>query len=235
MPGSQSESDAMEQADEGRDPALNVVDRVAEMCFGLFMALTFVGAVSSATSAASPTSGADAGHTMLVTALGCNLAWGLVDAIMFLVRTLADRGMRFKVATAAREAPTATEAVRAIRTALSPSAQLLLSDAEIDMLRQRMANAVELPERAKLNARDLLGSIRIFFIVVLSTFPVALPFVLLSDVPTALIVSRILTLIMLFVGGMALGRHAGFNGWATGLGMTALGVVLTMAVIALGG
>ena len=69
----------------------------------------------------------------------------------------------------------------------------------------------------------------------LSTFPVALPFVLLSDVSTALIVSRILTLIMLFAGGMALGRHAGFNGWATGIGMTALGVALTMAVIALGG
>ncbi|MBV8158571.1 MAG: hypothetical protein JO278_12980 [Dyella sp.] len=226
MPGSLSESN---ETDQKRDPALDVVDRVAEMCFGLFMALTFVGAVHSATA------GSNAGHTMLVTALGCNLAWGLVDAIMFLVRTLADRGMRFKVATAAREAPTAAEGVSAIRNALSRSAQRLLSDTEIESMRQRLASATDLPDRPRLDVRDVFGAIRIFFIVVLSTFPVVLPFVLLSDVPTALIVSRILTLIMLFVGGMALGHHAGFSGWATGLGMMALGVALTMAVIALGG
>lgn len=226
MPGTLSESD---QTEQGRESVLDVVDRVAEMCFGLFMALTFVGAVSSATA------GPNAGHTMLVTALGCNLAWGLVDAIMYLVRTLADRGMRFKVAQAARQAPTAAEGVRAIRIALPGAARQLLSDAEIEQMRQRLVSAVELPERASLVGRDVLASIRIFFIVVLSTFPVALPFVLLSDVATALIVSRVLTLVMLFVGGMALGHHAGFSGWATGLGMTALGVALTMAVIALGG
>ena len=226
MPGTLSESDQTEQS---RESVLDVVDRVAEMCFGLFMALTFVGAVSSATA------GPNAGHTMLFAALGCNLAWGLVDAIMYLVRTLADRGMRFKVAVAARQAPTAAEGVRAIQTALPSAARQLLGDAEIEQMRQRLVNAVELPERASLEARDVLASIRIFFIVVLSTFPVALPFVLLSDVATALIVSRVLTLIMLFVGGMALGHYAGFSGWATGLGMTALGVALTMAVIALGG
>jgi hypothetical protein len=56
-----------------------------ELCFGLFMALTSVGAVSAATA------GEDAGRKMLYTAPGCNLAWGLADAVMFLVRTLANR------------------------------------------------------------------------------------------------------------------------------------------------
>ena len=52
---------------------LSVVDRVSELLFGLFMALTFVGAVSVT----------DAGQgeirSMFAAALGCNLAWGLVD------------------------------------------------------------------------------------------------------------------------------------------------------------
>ncbi|MBV8271182.1 MAG: hypothetical protein JO067_02815 [Cupriavidus sp.] len=215
--------------DSPHESVLGVIDRVAEMCFGLFMALTFVGAVHSATA------GPDVGHTMLVTALGCNLAWGLVDAIMYLVRTLADRGMRFKVAIAAREAPTAADARRTIRDTLPSGMQALLTDAEIEPLRRRLANATRIPARAKLDFKDLLGAIRIFFIVVLSTFPVALPFVVLSDVKMALVVSRVLTLIMLFIGGMALGRNAGINGWWTGLGMMVLGVALTMAVIALGG
>ena len=69
-----------------RDSVLSPVDRVSEMLFGLFMALTFVGAVSVA--------GAGREHIreMFVAALGCNLAWGLVDAIMYLVRTVTDSG-----------------------------------------------------------------------------------------------------------------------------------------------
>ena len=38
--------------ESARDPVLNPVDRVSEMLFGLFMALTFVGAVSVAESGA---------------------------------------------------------------------------------------------------------------------------------------------------------------------------------------
>ena len=67
-----------EQNREGeavREPVLSPVDRVSEMLFGLFMALTFVGAVSVADSGDAQV------RTLLIAALGCNLAWGLVDAL----------------------------------------------------------------------------------------------------------------------------------------------------------
>ena len=69
-----SELQQIEQA--VREPLLHPVDRVSELIFGLFMALTFVGVVSMATA------GREEIHTMLVAALGCNVAWGLVDAVM---------------------------------------------------------------------------------------------------------------------------------------------------------
>ena len=59
-----------------REQVLSPMDRVSEMLFGLFMALTFVGAVSVAEA------GREHLRDMFVAALGCNLAWGLVDAIM---------------------------------------------------------------------------------------------------------------------------------------------------------
>jgi hypothetical protein len=65
---------------------LNPVDRVSEMLFGLLMALTFVGAVSAAES------GDEQIRTLFTTSLGCNLAWGLVDAVMYLIRTITERG-----------------------------------------------------------------------------------------------------------------------------------------------
>ncbi|CAG9186709.1 VIT1/CCC1 transporter family protein [Cupriavidus pinatubonensis] len=208
---------------------LDVVDRVSEMLFGLFMALTFVGAVHSATA------GPDAGHTMLRTALGCNLAWGLVDAIMFLVRTIAGRGMRAKLAQSVRQAPDRATGIAAIRDALPPTMNTIATDADLDPIRARLASVASLSDRVRLDLADFLGAVRIFFIVVLSTFPVALPFIVFDDLYMALVVSRVLTLIMLFGGGMALGHYAGFSPWLAGLGMTALGVAVTMAVIALGG
>ena len=211
----------------GRPPVLDTVERVSEMCFGLFMALTFVGAVFATTDSQD-------GRTMFYTALGCNLAWGLVDAVMYLVRTITNRGKLLSVARAVRAAPDAAGGARALREGMPAPWARLANDAELEAMRARLG-AMELPPRPQLYGNDLFGALGIFIIVVSTTFPVALPFVLMDDPHHALLVSRILTLAMLFVGGLALGRFAGYGSWRTGFAMTGLGVVLTVAIIALGG
>ncbi len=220
------------QERNGREPVLDTVDRVSEMCFGLFMALTFVGAVSVATGGQD--AGEDPGRTLMKTALGCNLAWGLVDAIMYLVRTLTTRGQRLTLALEVRDAASPARALEALRGALPRHLRAIVGDGELEAIRARIASAT-LPSRPRLGRDDYLGAVGIFLIVVLSTFPVALPFVLLKDVPTALLVSRGLTLAMLFGGGYALGRYAGYGGWKAGIGMMVGGILLTIAIIALGG
>ncbi|KDR37515.1 hypothetical protein BG61_17075, partial [Caballeronia glathei] len=75
----------------------------------------------------------------------------------------------------------------------------------------------------------------IFLLVVLGTFPVALPFLFVKDVTTALIASRVLTLVMLFIAGFALGRYTGAGAMKAGVAMIALGILLTVAIIKLGG
>lgn len=214
---------------DAREPVLDTVDRVSELCFGLFMALTFVGTVSAATA------GADAGQKMLYTALGCNLAWGLADALMFLVRTLTNRGRRLTLALAIKNAPDAAAGRRVLRDSLPKFMRSMVSDEDLDSIRLNLAATTDLPDRPRLVRDDFVGALAIFIIIVLSTFPVALPFIVFRDVPTALLVSRILTLVMLFCGGLALGRHAGWGGWKAGLAMVVFGVLLTMAIVALGG
>lgn len=214
---------------EGGEPILDTVERVSEMCFGLFMALTFVGAVRVVT-ADDP----DPAKTMFATALGCNLAWGLVDAIMYLVRTLTTRGKRLSLALALRNSPDRATTINVLREALPSWGSHFAADEELAAIGARVA-AAPLPVKPKLGLRDYTGAVGIFLIVVATTFPVALPFILVKDVPAALLISRILTLVMLFGGGFALGRFAGFSGWHTGGAMTIMGVFLTMAIIALGG
>ena len=64
---------------------LDPIERVSEIVFGVLMAMTFIGALNVA----------EAGHqevrTAMIAALGCNLAWGLADAVMYLIGVLTER------------------------------------------------------------------------------------------------------------------------------------------------
>src|SRR6476660_7351382 len=65
---------------------LNPVDRISEVLFGLIMALTFTCTISVAESNRTEV------RDMLVGAIGCNIAWGLVDAVMFILTGLTEKG-----------------------------------------------------------------------------------------------------------------------------------------------
>ena len=209
--------------------ALSPVDRVSEMLFGLLMALTFTGAVSVAES------GHGAIRTMFVAALGCNLAWGLVDAVMHLVRTVTERGRLLTLVRAVQGAADAQAGRAVVEQSLSRVAAGLVSPAEIEAVRVRIVGLRSLPARPRLGWHDLLMALQIFLIVVISTFPVVLPFLLAQDVTLAKNVSRGVALAMLFFGGLALGRYAGYGSWRVGLVMAALGTALIVAINALGG
>ena len=66
---------------------LDPIERLSEILFGLIMALTFTGALSAATA------GHEEVRTMIFGAIGCNLAWGLVDGVMYLLDALTERGV----------------------------------------------------------------------------------------------------------------------------------------------
>jgi len=205
------------------------VDRVSEMLFGLFMALTFVGAVSVAEG------GREQVREMFIAALGCNLAWGLVDAVMYVVRTVTDRGRVLSLMRSVREAPDAATGHLLIAGALSKVVADLVSTAEIEAMRARIVALTSLPARPKLGRDDVLAALAIFLIVVAATFPVVLPFALINDVGMAKNVSRVVAVAMLFFGGLALGRYAGYGSWKVGLLMAGLGTALVIAINALGG
>jgi hypothetical protein len=212
-----------------REPVLSPVDRVSEMLFGLFMALTFVGAISVAEPGDAQI------REMFIAAFGCNLAWGLVDAVMYLVRTVTDRGRSLSLIRSVRDAPDAATGHRLIEGALSKVVARLVSTAEIEAMRGRIVALPDLPARPTLNRDDLTAALAIFLIVVAATFPVVLPFALIDDVGLAKNVSRAVAVAMLFFGGLALGRYAGYGSWRVGLLMAGLGTVLVIAINALGG
>ena len=215
-------------APEGRERLLDPIDRVAEILFGLIMAVTIIGALSIATA------GRNEVRTVLFAALGCNLAWGLVDAVMYLVRTLTERTRnRVLAAKIARADPETARAL--VADSLPEHVAAMSGPAEIDAMRRRL---LELPPFAgpTLGRDDYLCALGIFLLVAAATFPVAAPFLAFDDMALAMRVSQIVALAMLFAAGFVLGRHAGhLHPFRTGLAMAIFGALLIAAVKALGG
>ena len=222
-------SEVTTAAETHREPVLSPVDRISELLFGLLMALSFVGAVSVADSGRSQI------REMFVAAFGCNLAWGLVDAVMYLVRTVADRGRALTLVHAVRAAPDAQAGRVLIERSLSRVVAGLVSTAEVEAIRGRIVARPSVPERPTLGWKDLGAAVAVFVLVVVATFPVVLPFALMQDVATAKKTSHAIALAMLFIGGLAFGRYAGYSSWKPGLAMAALGTLLVIAINALGG
>lgn len=72
-------------------------------------------------------------------------------------------------------------------------------------------------------------------LVFLSTFPVALPFLVFDDLYRAARVSDAAGILLLFLIGMRLGHFCGRRPLLVGLTMVAIGVALSAIAIRLGG
>jgi hypothetical protein len=208
---------------------LDPIDRASEVVFGLLMSLSFTGALSIASA------GRDEIRTMLASALGCNLAWGLVDAVMFVVRARVARGHRAALAERFARAGDADEARAVLAEAMPGRLAAALPAAALERLRAMARSPAPVPDPRAALRDELRAALGVFSLVVAATFPVVLPFVLLADTATALRLSNALAIALLFGAGAVLGRYAGWGAARTGLAMVALGAAMVATIRALGG
>ena len=148
---------------------------------------------------------------------------------------MPSQGRTLTLVRSVREAPDAETGRRLLERALSRVLARLVSSAEVEAIRGQIVALPSVRARPTVQWDDQRAALAIFLIVVAATFPVVLPFALISDVATAKTVSRARSLAMLFVGGLALGRYAGYGSWRVGLMMVTLGTALVIAINALGG
>ena len=212
------------------EPARRVLEpseRTAEVLFGLIMVLTFTGSLSMAEA------GREDIRAMLVGALGCNLAWGIIDGVLYLMGSLADRSRNLAVYQAVRSADDPEQAHALVADALPPVVAASLYATDFERVRQRI-RSLPAPS-ARLTSSDWQGALAVCLLVFLSTFPVAVPFVIMHDATRALRVSNGIAVALLFLMGAAYGRSIGRSPWPIGLGMVVLGALLVAMTIALGG
>ncbi len=208
---------------------LDPIERVSEVLFGLIMVLTFTGSLSVANPERSEV------REMLVGAIGCNLAWGIVDAAMYVLASLMARARGLSVLKRVQSAHNPAEARDAIAAVLNPFVAARLRPALLEMAREDLAAVRDAPAGPSVTREDFVGAVEVFLLVFLSTFPVVIPFILMHDARMALRTSNAIAVSMLMIGGWSLGRYSGITPWLMGLSMAGLGAVLVVITIALGG
>jgi hypothetical protein len=208
---------------------LDPMERTSEILFGLIMVLTFTCSLSVA----------GAGRTevreMLLAALGCNLAWGIIDAVFYLMACLSEQGQGILALRALRKTTDPADAHRIIAGALPPLLASVLPEAEFEVMRQKLNQLPEPPPRPRLAKNNWLAAAGVFLLVFLSTFPVAIPFIFVHQARLALRLSNAVAIAMLFGCGYTFGRYSGFHPWHAGWVMVTVGVALVALTIALGG
>jgi hypothetical protein len=219
-----------ETKSETRRRVLDPIERSSEVLFGLIMVLSFTGSISVATA------DRDDVRTMFFGALGCNLAWGIVDAIMYLLNTLGARGRELKIVRDLLAARSSDETRRAIEEALPERFADALGPSDYEAIAARVREQPAPPANPRLHRDDFVGAASVFWLVFAATLPVVIPFaVMRHNARLAMRFSNWIALAMLFLTGLSLGRYAFRRPWAVGLFMVAIGLVLVAITIALGG
>jgi hypothetical protein len=208
---------------------LDPMDRISEVLFGLIMVLTFTGSLSVVQAGRAEV------RDMLVGVLGCNLAWGIIDAFMYLMGCLSDRSRELLTLRVVRGTSDAAEARCALADALPPSVASVLGPGDLDLVRERLKKLPDPALRARLGKDDWMGALAVFVLVFASVLPVVVPFVLMADARPALRVSNVIAVAMLFLIGWQFGRQIGRPPWRIGLWMLLTGTALVAMTMALGG
>ncbi|MBL8861096.1 MAG: VIT1/CCC1 transporter family protein [Planctomycetes bacterium] len=208
---------------------LDPQERASEVLFGLIMVLTFTGSLSVATSSREDV------RQMFVGALGCNLAWGIVDGVMYLTAILVERGRGLALARALRATADSAVSRRIVTQALPGSLDRFLDEAQLDSIAARVRALPDLSRGPGLRGRDFAGALGVLLLVFFSTLPVVLPFLFIEDTWRAMRWSNGIAVGMLFGVGYLQASWGGIRRLPFALAIVVLGLVLVGATIALGG
>jgi hypothetical protein len=211
-----------------RGRILDPIDRISEILFGLVMVLTSTNALSVISAGQADV------RTMILGALGCNLAWGVIDGVLYLLGCLNERGRNYLIVRSVRSGRDPETARAMIADRLPAPVAAAMSRDQLDAVRETIRSLPE-PPRPRVTRHEWLGALAVCLLVFLSTFPVVLPFMFTNDVRLALSISNVIAIALLFVCGFAFARHTGLNPWLAGVVMIAIGSAMVGVAMLLGG
>jgi hypothetical protein len=211
------------------DPATSL----GEILFGLIMTLTF----TLGAGIIIEDEGREGARQLLIAVIGCNIAWGIIDGALYLVGQLFGRGRLRRIGRMIRQSPTRTRAEALVAEELDEVLSPVTSDAERAALYQRIVENVHAkpPTPNAVTKDDWLGALMSCLLVIVTSVPAAIPFLLFDDARFALRVSNAILLSLMFFTGYSWAKYTLGRPWVVGFVFLIGGLALVVAAIALGG
>lgn len=210
------------------DAALSPFERAAECVFGILMAISVTAAFEISVGKSVDV------RELMIAALGCNLAWGAIDGVIYLLQQQFDRYRNHRLALRLRGAASEEEFRALVRDASPPVLARALS-ADTFARVHEMAQAYSARRPAFWTAQEFEAAGLICVLVFASTFPLVVPFMLMHDPWLAMRASHVVAVAMLFGLGWSLGRSSGASPFGAGVCLAAVGTLLAVVCVALGG
>lgn len=211
---------------------LDPASRMGEILFGLIMVLSV-----TLTAGLTVAEGNEGVRQLLRAAIGCNIAWGIIDGIMYIMNCMAERSVTARLIQAIQCTPDQNAALDIIRDEVGPELESLAGVEDRETLYQAMLKYLSksAAPRTRITQNDVYGGLACFWLVFISCLPVAIPFLIFSRPFLALRVSNFLLIAMLFFVGRKWAKYANTNRLSAGLTMVAIGLSLVGLAILLGG
>src|SRR6185369_5458708 len=200
------------------DPAA----RLGEILFGLVMALGFTGSVRLGLEEAD-------NRELFVAILGCNLAWAIVDGVMYVLGELFERGRLSKLARELHRRPD-DEALALVAGELDERLPIVQHAPGRESFERWLLDVIRRsePVHGGILREDLAGGAAVSIVILMATFPLLVPFLVVADPNLAVRASNAIALTLLFVLGARWGQFIGGNPIRIGSSLTAVGVVLVL-------
>jgi hypothetical protein len=207
--------------------------RMGELLFGLIMTLTF----TLGAGLVIEEEGREGAIEMLVAILGCNLAWGLIDGVLYVLAQVFERGRLRRVAAHVRQLPQGTEARSLVATELDELLSPALDEPARRQFYERVVEGLRgsTPTPNRVTKADLIGGLVSGWLVFACSFPAILPFIVMDDLSRAVRISNAILIVLLFLVGFRAARHTLAQPWLVGLVVALVGVFLVALAIPLGG
>jgi hypothetical protein len=206
---------------------------MGEVLFGLIMTLTF----TLAAGIVIQEEGREGAREMLIGILGCNLAWGIIDGVLYVLGQVFDRGRIRRIGFHVRQATSDDEARRMVADELDetlvPMADESARRSFYDSIVDRVRSTPIAPNPVR--REDVMGGLAAGWLVFACSFPAVLPFLFLDDPHLALRVSNVILIALLFFVGWRAALHTLAKPWLAGLTFVLVGVLLVALAIPLGG
>jgi len=162
------------------------------------------------------------------------MAWGLVDAVMYLINTLLEHARNQKVADELRRAKTDAEFRMVLEEATPHGLVEQLDDESLTRFREWLHRRPVHGKR-RLDPHEFRAAVQVWVLVFTSTLPLVVPFMLIDTPRVAMRVSQAIAVVMMFGMGARLARWIGGRPWVGGLLFAATGAAIAVICIALGG